>query len=73
MSITVYSTPDCVQCKATYRELERQGLDYTVLNIREDAAAHEAVVALGYRQLPVVKAGDAHWSGYQPDKIKALA
>jgi len=30
-------------------------------------------VALGHRQLPVVVAGDEHWSGFRPDRLGHLA
>jgi glutaredoxin-like protein NrdH len=30
-------------------------------------------MALGYLQAPVVTAGDDHWSGFRPDRIKALS
>jgi glutaredoxin-like protein NrdH len=29
-------------------------------------------MALGYLQAPVVVAGNEHWSGFRPDRIKAL-
>jgi glutaredoxin-like protein NrdH len=31
------------------------------------------VMALGYLQAPVVVAEHDHWSGFRPDRIKALA
>lgn len=73
MSITVYSKPSCVQCDATYRALNKQGLDYEVVDITTDPEALESVKALGYQQAPVVFADGDHWSGFRPDKIKALA
>ncbi|PFG39721.1 ribonucleoside-diphosphate reductase class Ib glutaredoxin subunit [Georgenia soli] len=73
MSITVYSKPSCVQCDATYRALNKQGLEYEVVDITTDAEALENVRALGYQQAPVVFADGDHWSGFRPDKIKALA
>ena len=33
MSITVYSTPSCVQCKATYRALDKKGVPYEVVDV----------------------------------------
>ena len=33
----------------------------------------EFLMSLGYLQAPVVVAGDTHWSGFRPDRIKALA
>ncbi|GAB3601051.1 redoxin NrdH [Kineococcus gypseus] len=73
MSITVYSTPSCVQCKATYRALDRKGLPYEVVDVTSDAQALSTVRALGYVQAPVVVSGDEHWSGFRPDRIEALA
>ncbi|MDO8143018.1 MULTISPECIES: glutaredoxin-like protein NrdH [Isoptericola] len=73
MSVTVYSKPSCVQCDATYRALDRKGVEYSVVDITEDAQALEMVRELGYLQAPVVVAGDTHWSGFRPDQISALA
>lgn len=73
MTITVYSKPACVQCDATYRALDKQGLDYSVVDITVDASALEMVKSLGYQQAPVVFAGEDHWSGFRPDKIKTVA
>ncbi|WP_148253603.1 glutaredoxin-like protein NrdH [Aidingimonas lacisalsi] len=72
MTIKIYSKPACVQCNATYRALEKQGLDYTVIDLTEDPTALETVQDMGYRQLPVVVAGEDHWSGFRPDRIQAL-
>lgn len=72
MSITVFSKPSCVQCDATYRMLDKHGLEYEVVDVSADAEALETVKALGYQQAPVVFAGGDHWSGFRPDKIKAL-
>ena len=73
MNITVYSKPACVQCTATTRALDARGITYNVVDLTEDAEAMDRVVALGYRQAPVVIAGDAHWAGFRPDMIGSLA
>ena len=73
MSITVYTKPACVQCNATYRALDKAGLEYNVIDITEDAEARDYVMALGYLQAPIVVAGEDHWSGFRPDKIDELA
>ncbi|ANW68298.1 NrdH-redoxin (plasmid) [Mycobacterium sp. djl-10] len=72
-TITVYTKPACVQCHATYKALDKQGLDYQVVDISTDDTARDYVMALGYLQAPVVVADDDHWSGFRPDRIKALA
>ncbi|AJJ11658.1 glutaredoxin-like NrdH family protein [Yersinia rohdei] len=72
MSIIIYSKPDCVQCNATYRALDRQGIAYQVIDLTLDEAALNHVKTLGYQQVPVIIAGEDHWSGFRPDKINAL-
>lgn len=72
MKVTVYSKPACVQCDATYRALDRRGIEYAVVDISQDDATLELVRSLGYLQAPVVVAGEEHWSGYRPDRIAAL-
>lgn len=73
MSITVYSKPACVQCTATTRALDARGIHYSVIDLTEDAGALAMVTSLGYRQAPVVVAGEAHWAGFRPDMIGRLA
>ena len=58
MSITVYSKPACVQCTATTRALDRQGIDYSVVDISQDADAFalvsddlDAFVYAGYQYM----------------------
>jgi len=73
MTITVYSKPACVQCTATTRALDLRGLEYRVIDLTQDAGAMQDVTEMGYRQVPVVVAGDAHWAGFRPDMIGQLA
>ena len=69
----MYTKPACVQCNATYRALDKAGIEYEKIDITTDPEAREYVLSLGYLQAPVVVAGDKHWSGYRPDRIAALA
>ena len=77
--VTVYSKPNCVQCTATYRALNKHGLTYAVVNLAapENADTLAWVTdGLGCTQAPVVVVdGDpAHrWSGFRPDGIQHLA
>lgn len=73
MTITVYSKPACVQCTATTRALDARGISYSVIDLTEDAEAMERVMAMGYRQAPVVIAGENHWAGFRPDMIGLLS
>lgn len=71
-SITVYSKPSCYQCDATTRHLTNKGVEFEVVDITQDDAAREAVLALGYSSAPVVVSGKTHFSGFRPDKLNAV-
>ena len=72
MNVTVYSKPACVQCHATYRALDKAGIDYQVIDMSQDADALEKVRALGHMQAPVIITDNDHWSGFRPDKIREI-
>ena len=73
IKVTVYSKPACVQCDATYRALDKKGIEYSVVDISTDARSLDRVRALGFLQAPVVVAGEESWAGFRPDRITALA
>ena len=73
MIITVYSKPDCVQYNATCLALKRKNLSYDVVDLTQDHEALRFITKLGYQQVPVVIAGEQHWSGFCPDMINQLA
>lgn len=54
------------------RSRREKGIKYTVVDVSEDPEALELVRGLGYLTAPVIIAGDDHWGGFRPDKIKAL-
>lgn len=70
--ITVYSKPNCVQCTATKRALDKAGLIYEVIDISTDDQARDQLAARGFQSAPVVFAGDDSWSGFRPERIKEL-
>ena len=72
MSVIVYTKPRCLQCDATKRTLDKQGVDYTIVDLSIDGAALGYIKSLGYQQAPVVIADEEAWSGFRPDRIKAL-
>lgn len=75
MTVTVYTKPNCVQCNATKRSLDKIGIEYDTVDITEDDAALQRLIDLGFQAAPVVvvDGGSESWAGYQPDKISALA
>jgi len=73
MLITVYSKPACQACKATKRYLDKEGLEYKMIDVTEDPVAREYVESLGYLTAPVIVAGEDHWGGFRPDRLHALS
>lgn len=71
-TVTVYTKPSCMQCTATFRALDKHGIDYNAIDISEDQDARDYVMSLGYLAAPVVVAGGDHWSGFRPDRLKSL-
>lgn len=72
----IYSTgPACIRCRMTAKVMDSKGVKYTVVDIREDAAARAYVTdELGYSEAPVCVVSDEdHWSGFRPDHIDRIA
>ncbi|MCU7785274.1 glutaredoxin-like protein NrdH [Lelliottia amnigena] len=72
MSITIYTRNDCVQCHATKRAMESRGVEFEMVNVDLVPEAADALREQGFRQLPVVIAGETSWSGFRPDMINRL-
>jgi glutaredoxin-like protein NrdH len=72
MSIIIYTRNDCVQCHATKRAMESRGVAFEMVNI-DQVPRPPIPCAQGFRQLPVVVAGETSWSGFRPDMINRLA
>lgn len=69
----VYTKPSCVQCEQTKKLLDKNGVEYSTVDITQDQEAFEMLIAKGFQAAPVVISGDQSWAGFQPDKINALA
>lgn len=70
--ITVYTKPACVQCEQTKKLLTKNGLEFETIDITEDTAAYDKVVALGFQSAPVVITDTDAWAGFNPAKINGL-
>lgn len=68
----VYTLPGCVQCKLTTQKLDRDGLEYELVDMANPEHLAYAK-SLGYQSAPVVLYGDEHWSGFRPDLIQQIA
>jgi glutaredoxin-like protein NrdH len=69
----VYTKPSCIQCEQTKKMLDKNGTEYTTVDITQDQEAYDKVVNMGFMSVPVVISGEQSWAGFQPDKINSLA
>ena len=70
--VTVYSKPNCVQCTQTKKYLDKKGINYTTIDITEDAEAYDLIIEKGFKAVPVVNAGSEWWAGFQPDRLDSI-
>lgn len=72
--VTLLSLPNCVQCKMSKRRMEEKGVPFEEIDMTRDETAFQKAQDLGYKSAPVLFAPDgSHWSGFDPDRIDALA
>lgn len=70
---TVYIKNNCVQCDMTKRYMDKNGIEYTTVDITQDPEALEMILSMGFQSAPVVISDKGSWAGFQPDKINLLA
>jgi glutaredoxin-like protein NrdH len=73
VQVTVFTTPNCVQCSQTKKVLDREKIRYDVVDLTLHPESMEMVKALGYTAAPVVVAGGRHWSGFRMDELNNLS
>lgn len=72
--ITVYTKPYCAQCGATFKVLDKAGVNYRKIDVTQNPGAREYVMGLGYLAMPVdYLSADEHWSGFRPDRLNRIA
>ena len=63
--ITVYSGHRCAYCNAAKKLLESKGLNYNEINVDDDPAMRDEMVARTHRQtVPQIFIGDHHVGGF---------
>lgn len=71
--ITLYKTPNCVQCMMTAKEFDKLGIEYTTVDLTEHPDKAQEFIALGYSSAPIVTTDKKIWSGFKLEKIRSLS
>lgn len=70
--VTVYTNPSCVQCDMTKKFLDKNSVEYKVVDLSQDKASLDMVIGLGFSAAPVVFAGEKKWAGFKLDHLNTL-
>lgn len=69
MRISIYTTPNCPQCRMTKKMFDEAQVAYELIDLSEDAESLAMVRELGYTAAPVVITDAGHWYGFRHDRI----
>lgn len=73
-AVTVYTKPDCVQCDATKRALNKHDIPYIEIDLSDNMDVLDRLTAAGWMRAPIVETAEGEmWSGFRPDRIRDLA
>ena len=72
MKVTVYTTPNCVQCETTKRWLRKANIEFDTVALEDNPEAMAMVKELGYSSAPVVITDVESWSGFRVSKLENL-
>jgi alkyl hydroperoxide reductase subunit F len=72
-TVTVYSTKNCPYCRMAKAFLEKQGVQYTSIDVGVDATEAQKMIALsGQRGVPVITVDDEIIVGYDSQRLNEL-
>lgn len=72
MRVTVWTTPNCVQCMMTKKQFDKLGIRYEEQPLEQNLEKLEEFKAKGLLQAPIITTDTKVWSGFRMDKIESL-
>lgn len=78
MTVTVYSSDGCMQCKFTKELLDREGVVFIEKNISDSETHKKEVIDMGFQGVPVTSIKDSSGDlvlaifGFDPEALQAL-
>ena len=71
-AVTVYTRENCYQCKLTYADLDKKGIDYELVDLDKNPDIFTRLKSEGHRALPVVVSPIGTWAGLRFDMLNQL-
>ncbi|AJT50551.1 hypothetical protein LBLM1_05550 [Limosilactobacillus mucosae LM1] len=70
--IKVFTKDGCPQCKMTTMFLIRHHVKFLNINVSENPQYAQSLRDKGYQSVPIVVTEFEEWSGFRPDRLKAV-
>lgn len=74
LQITLYTRPNCQQCRAVKRWLDKRNIKFATVDVSQSLEDTEALRALGYMGAPVIIVNDGtkdtHFYGFNVDLLE---
>lgn len=70
--VTVYTTPNCVQCNQTKTMMSKLGIIFTEVDLSKNPHKLEEFKEQGFMSAPIVTTDIKIWSGFRHSKIVSL-
>ncbi|AXQ65177.1 glutaredoxin [Gordonia phage Schmidt] len=76
--IEVFTKPGCVQCRMTFREMDRLGIEYVPIQVADEDGEpiqpqYSRAQRFALTAMPIVDAGGGNvWGGFKPERIREL-
>jgi len=72
-TIVYHIGPACVQCNQTKKMMDKFGVAYTQVDLRDEPELTEQFKEQGHMTAPIVTSKIGTWSGFRLDLIQDLA
>ena len=70
MVITVYSKPNCVQCKMVKKWFTQRGIPFTTIDITDDEDSITQLKEFGFNTVPVTFIDDYSFVGFDVNGLR---
>jgi glutaredoxin len=72
MDVTIYTNVGCSACRQAKSFFAEHKIAYTERNIAEDPAARDELIAMGFRAVPVIRAGNETMLGFSAPRLRRM-
>jgi glutaredoxin 3 len=72
MEVTIYTNVGCSACHQAKEFLSQHNVSFVERNLADDPAARDELINLGFRAVPVIRAGNETMLGFSAVKLRKM-